>query len=297
MVSLISDLGLIGLITLNARSGVVKGDLLRADSAINFVTEAAKSKTAGNLDIVEVSLGGVAGYQAAKMSIAAADTSVAAAVVAAEDIRDTVTELGTIAIQAKAANIDPATRDELIRRFETLRQRLEGQVDKATVGGVNFIAENAPDLKIKDAEGETIKIAAQDLSAQGLGISHISVTLTSEAVASEKMIKKALATLDTRIGELKASETEIDVALDAARRITQRHVESAVRDLIDPDITRQSAELRALYIRQRLGEHALAIANVNGFSFVGLIRPGVGVGGALASDGSASKVYPNPHGL
>jgi flagellin len=275
----------------------VKGDLLRADSAINFVTEAAKSKTAGNLDIVEVSLGGVAGYQAAKMSIAAADTSVAAAVVAAEDIRDTVTELGTIAIQAKAANIDPATRDELIRRFETLRQRLEGQVDKATVGGVNFIAENAPDLKIKDAEGETIKIAAQDLSAQGLGISHISVTLTSEAVASEKMIKKALATLDTRIGELKASETEIDVALDAVRRITQRHVESAVRDLIDPDITRQSAELRALYIRQRLGEHALAIANVNGFSFVGLIRPGVGVGGALASDGSASKVYPNPHGL
>lgn len=287
MVSLISDLGLVGLMTLNARSGVVQGNLLRAESSLNFVNETAKTKTKGSLDTVEISLGGVAGFNARKVSLAAADTAVVAAVDAAEGIRDTVTELGAIAIQAKAANIEPDTRDELVERFETLRERLEGQVDQATVNGVNFIAESAPDIKIQDTEGNTIKIEAQDLSAQGLGISHVSATLTSEATASETLIKTALTTLDTRITSLKASATEVDGALDAARRVTNLHVESGVKDLIDPDVTIESAELRAIDIRQQLGEHALAIANVNGFSFVSLIRPGVG--GALAANGSNSS--------
>jgi len=283
MVSLINDSSLIGLMTLNARSGVVQGDLLRAESAQRFASEVAKTKTPGQLDTVELSLGNIAGFKTTRISLTGADTAIVAAVDAAKGIRDTLTELGAITIQAEATNIDPDTRDALIERFETLRGRLEGQVDQAGVNGANFIAENAPDIKIKDAEGETIEIKAQDLSAQGLGISHLSTTLPSEATAGKALIKTALTTLETRIGELEASATEVGDALDAARRITHLHVESGVKDLIDPDITLESAELRALDIRQQLGEHALAIANVNGFSFVSLIRPGVG--GALEAGG------------
>jgi len=276
MVSLISDLGLVGLTTLNARTGVVQGDLLRADSALNFATESNKTRLKGDFVTVEISLANVAGFQTTKMSLTVADTAVAAAIEAAKGIRDTVTELSALSIQAEAENLDTETRDGLIERFETLRDRLAGQVDQATVGGANFIAENAPDAKIQDAQGETITVGAQDLSAQGLGISHVKVTLPSEASASHTLLQTALTTLVTRLESLESSATEVGTALDAVHRITNRHVEKGVKDLIDPDITLENAELRAIDIRQRLGEHALAIANVNGFSFVGLVRPAGG---------------------
>ncbi len=273
MVSLISDLGLIGLTTLNSGTGVVGGDLLRADSALNFATESNKTRLKGDFVTVEISLANVAGFKTTKMSLTVADTAVAAAIEAAKGIRDTVVELAAVAIQAEADNIDTEIRNEMIVRFETLRDRLAGQVDQATVGNANFIAENAPDANIQDVENKIIKIEAQDLSAQGLGISHVKVTLASEATASHILLKQALITLATRLDGLESSATEVGTALDTASRLTHLHVEKGVKDLIDPDITLADAELRALDIRQRLGEHALAIANVNGFSFVGLVRP------------------------
>jgi len=272
MSSIISDLSLIGLSTLNAGSGVVRSNLLRTDNSLRFAASEANDPKPDRLDLVETKLGGIAGFQTTKMSLVAADTALNASIDAAEGLRDTLTELGAIAIQAKADNIEPDVRDGLIERFETLRERMEGQVDQATVAGVNFIDENPPTIIFQDAEGKNIKIETQDLSATGLGISQLSVTLTSEATASDTLIKKAISTLDTRVDSLKTTAATVDTALDVTQRLTHLHVESGVKDLIDPDVTAQNAELRAIDIRQRIGEHALAIANVNGLSFVGLVR-------------------------
>ena len=189
MVSLISDSGLIGLQSLNARSGIVGGNLLQTENSPRFANQQTSSGRS-TLDPVESNLGNIAGIRAAKNGLTVTDTALASAVTAAEGIRETVLELGAIAVQAEADNIDEQTRNNLIERFETLRERLEGQVDQATVGDVNLIAEGAGNLTVTTSEGEEIKVEAQDLSAQGLGISQISVTLPTEAKATDTVLKK-----------------------------------------------------------------------------------------------------------
>ena len=270
MVTLISDAAMVGFQTLNARSGVVEGDRLRTASQMRFAhSDSETTKT--TLDSVETALGEDAGLKARRTVLTGTDTALQAGLKAAEGIRETIVELGAIAIQAKASNIEPSAREDLVERFETLRDRLEGQVDQATVNGVNVITENAPTFSIKDSEGNTIKIEPQDLSAQGLGISHLSATLPSAATTAAGLIKTALTTFDARLATLQDKADEVGVALNKAKTATG-HIPNGVAELIDPDVTLQNAELRAIDIRQRLGETALAIANVDGFAFAGLVR-------------------------
>lgn len=281
MVSLINDLSLIGLQSLNATSGVVGAGSLRTENSPNFVS-AQKSSRASPLGSVQSSLGNIADLRAIKMGLAAADTAVASAINAAEGVRETVLEMGAISVQAEADNIDQETRDGLIERFEALRERLAGQVDDATVGGVNLIAENAADVSTADSEGNAFKI-----EALGLGISHVKVTLESEAAASNTLLKKAVDTLDSRVEELEKTADTVGGSLEASRRVTG-HVPNGVAELIDPDITLQDAELKAIDLRQRLGEQALAIANVDGFSLVGVVRQGsAGISKAVEKTGDS----------
>ncbi len=287
MVSLINDSGLIGLQSLNAQSGIVGGSLLQTENSPRFANQQTRGHR-NQLDSVESELGNIAGLRATRSSLTVTDTAIASAVNAAEGIRETVLELGAIAVQAEADNIDAAARDKLIERFETLRERLEGQVDQATVGDVNLIAEGAGNLSVTTAEGETIKIEAQDLSAQGLGITQISVNLPEEAKATDTVLKKALKTLDSRVEELEKSATAVGNALESAKTATG-HMPTGVAELIDPDITAQNAELKAIDIRQRLGEQILAIANVDGFSFVGLVKQGsAGIQQAKSAGGEST---------
>jgi flagellin len=287
LVSLISDAAMVSFQTLNARSGVVESARLRGSNDVRFaVSDDETTKT--TLDSVESALGEDAGLRARRTILSGADTALQAGVAAAKGVRDTVVELKAIAIQAEAENIETETRDDLIERFETLRNRLAGQVDQATVNGVNVIEEYAPDFKIKDTEGNDIKIESQDLSAQGLGISHVKVTLTSQATESAALLKTTLTTLDSRIETLEAKADEIGAAHDTAKTATG-YMPNGVAELIDPDITLQSAELRAIDIRQRLGETALAIANVDGFALIGLVRSDAGSIKQSAQSGSDSS--------
>jgi hypothetical protein len=64
------------------------------------------------------------------------------------------------------------------------------------------------------------------------------------------------------------------------------HIPNGVAELIDPEITLQNAELRAIDIRQRLGATALAIANVDGFALVGVVRNGMQSISQSFSDGN-----------
>ena len=272
MVSLISDAAMVSFQTLNARSKVVESARLRTENDLRFaVSENETTKT--TLDSVETALGVNAGLVARRTVLSGTDTALQAGLSAAEGLRETIVELSAIAIQAKATNIDQDTRDELIERFETLRERLPGQLSFGTANGLNFIDENPPNFVIKDTEGNKIRIASEDLSEVGLGISQLSVTLESEATASATVLATALTTFDSRLATLQSTADQVSSALATANTATG-HIPNGVAELIDPDITLQNAELRAIDIRQRLSTTALAIANVDGFALVGVVRNG-----------------------
>ena len=245
---------------------------MRAESDLRFaVSDTDTTKT--TLDQVETALGVDAGLRARRTVLSGTDTALQAGLSAATDLRETLVELSAIAIQAQATNIEQDARDDLVDRFETLRGRLEGQVSFAKVNGLNFIDENPPNFVIKDLEGKDIRITSEDLSAQGLGISHINVTLSSEATTSATLLATALETFDSRLATLQGTADEVSSALDKARTATG-HIPNGVAELIDPEITLQNAELRAIDIRQRLGATALTIANVDGYALAGLVRAG-----------------------
>ena len=272
MVSLISDAALVGFQTLNARSGIVENDRLRAENDLRFaVSDSETTKT--TLDQIEIALGEDAGLVARRTVLYGTDTALQAGLTAAEGLRGTIVELNAIALQAKASNIDEEARDDLIDRFEILRERLSGQVSFGEVSGLNFIDENPPNFVIKDTRGDKIRIESEDLSAQGLGISQVSVTLTSEATASATLLATALETFDSRLETLQTTADQVSSALDTAKTVTG-YIPNGVAELIDPDITLQNAELRAIDIRQRLSTTPLAIANVDGFALVGVVRNG-----------------------
>ena len=107
----------------------------------------------------------------------------------------------------------------------------------------------------------------------GSSVAVVFVKICGITCAEDALLATALETFDSRLATLQGTADEVSSALDKARTATG-HIPNGVAELIDPEITLQNAELRAIDIRQRLGATALTIANVDGYALAGLVRAG-----------------------
>ena len=168
--------------------------------------------------------------------------------------------------------LSTSTRDDLAKEFDDIVESFEDLVDSAEFNGFNLIAPGAPDLAVvKDLEGTTVTVKAQDLSAASLGIDN-------ESVASSGQAKKAITALDAAIKQAGESVAALE---EADRKLQQdsdlpgklvRLLDSGVSTRVDTTLGVEQANLLALEVRDQLGVSSLSVANAQTQSLLALVR-------------------------
>ena len=164
MVDSVSAAGLAGLQQLNLVSGLVRSD------ALGRVDPPAVGRRDSAVELVKREFANVAGARFVKDALGTAEVQVTSAVNAAGRIRDTLFDLREIASRAQDKNLTKTERRRLSSRFRDLLGQVDELVASAGVQGRNLIAPGSSGVTVRTVqEGRTLRVAAQDLSAAGLG--------------------------------------------------------------------------------------------------------------------------------
>lgn len=123
----------------------------------------------------------------------------------------------------------------------------------------------------------TDTLSVTDARAQGAG-SYGSISAINVVGASESQIKGFLADIETMskkmttaASDLGAVKSRIDMQKDFASKLMDA-IDRGVGQLVDADMSKESARLSALQVQQQLGIQALSIANSNTQNILSLFR-------------------------
>ena len=131
----------------------------------------------------------------------------------------------------------------------------------AEFNGVNLIKGGASDLNVVSGEGgETIGVAANDLSTAGLGIDSLSLGSAADARSALASISSALASTSIASASFGASASRLDnqIGFNITRSSS---ISQGIGNFVDADLSVESAKLLAGEVKQRLGMQSLSIAN------------------------------------
>ena len=222
--------------------------------------------------IVSTLRSGVAQLKATKLGLVRGETIVTVSLNAGDRVQSKLVELRSLADRASDKNLSSADRDEIATEFQTLREELDSTVSNATFDNVNLIEAGASDITIvADEAGRTITVAAQDLSASGLGIEEISVSSSDQAADAVSALDNAIDIAADRFSVLGEADGKLRAQGDQREQLV-RLTNPNVGVQINTELTEQEASLLAGEVRDNLGVNRLSIANVQSQSLLALAR-------------------------
>jgi len=125
-----------------------------------------------------------------------------------------------------------------------------------------------------DAATDTLAVsdaaAVEDAGYVAIG----SIDITAAGVNLDELISgvdKQLAKMATAAADMGAIKSRIDMQKDFSSKLTDA-IERGVGQLVDADMSKESARLSALQVQQQLGIQALSIANSNTQNILSLFR-------------------------
>ena len=165
-----------------------------------------------------------------------------------------------------------STRDDLAKQFGDIVGSFEDLVDSAEVNGFNLLAPGAPNLEIvKDLEGTTVTVEAQDLSAAGLGIDKLSVASNAQAKEAAEALDNAIKQAGDSVSALEAADRKLQQDADLPGKLL-RLLDNGVSTRVDTTLGVEQAGLLAQEVRGQLGVSSLSVANAQTQSLLALIR-------------------------
>lgn len=209
----------------------------------------------------------LAGLNAVKNSLDRATSEIDVAIAAGEAVSDLLTELKEKAVAAKDSGLDTTSRESLNSDFLELRDQITTIVDNAEFNGTNAVKSGGDKITalVSSDGGNTISIAAQDLSLGGSNVtlsatqSISTVALASAAVTS---VSASADNVTSALSTLGAGATRLDIQATFVSSLSDV-IEVGIGNLVDADLAKEAANLRAQQVKQQLGLEALSIANEN----------------------------------
>lgn len=207
------------------------------------------------------------------------------------------------ALAAADASLDLKHRQALSQDFEKLRDQVDRTVKNADFDGVNLIDADAADSKVAAGLAtETVLVpriqpagpragqitgwretqvpSTLDLNAERLSLGGGNVTVTGAETLTDANASRLL------VGKLDVSLRNTGAALarlgSAYRQVQRQQVfllklqdglNKGAGELVDADLGRESARLRALQVKEQLGIQATSIANSAPGVLLQLFRP------------------------
>lgn len=211
--------------------------------------------------IAQKLLGEIGGTVAVKEGLNAAEATTGVAISAGQAVSDLLIDLKGIAIQASQDGLDATSRQALETEFNALRDQIGTVVDSAGFNGTNLIQAGGAGLDVLASEnGDRFNVAAQDLSAGGLGIAGLTLGTAADAANAVAALDGAVADVSAKLADLGASAKRIETQADATTKLTDS-LRQGVGNLVDADLGAEAAALASGQVKQSLGIQALNIAN------------------------------------
>lgn len=251
-------------------------DLETVQSRINTGLAVASAKDNGGIyAIAQAMRGDVGAYNAVNQSLGRAKSVVDVALAAGESVSDLLVQMKEKTLAASDASLDTASRDALNEDFVALRKQIDSIVSNAAFNGVNLINTGTGFQSIASADGSSkISVNAENLSLSGSVItiaSTGSISTLTKASTMLSTINTSLANTNKALARLGSVSKRLDTQMEFTTKVKDA-LTAGIGNLVDADLSVESARLQALQVKQQLGVQALSIANSAPQSVLGLFR-------------------------
>lgn len=239
----------------------------RTESAISSGLKVASAKDNGAIYAIAQNMRGqVAGYSAVETSLNTGMSVLDTAISAGESISDLLIEMKEIATEASDSSLDSASRAALNEDFVALRDQIKTVTSNAKFNGINMLNNSTQVITaLASTNGSKITVNCSSFSYGGsvLGTNLTSsFTISSSAKASQaaSLISTALTKVDSALAKMSAGSKKYSIQLSFVSSLSDT-LTSGIGNLVDADMSEESALLTSLQTKQQLGVQALSIAN------------------------------------
>lgn len=218
----------------------------------------------------------VASLDSVKDSLNRASSTIDVANSAGASISDLLTQMKQKALAASDTSLDTTSRKALQTDFNSLRDQITQTANNASFNGINLLNGSKTSISaLANSTGSgSLSISAQNLM---LGGGNVTVSTTA-TFATATSASNLITTLDTSITNVSAALAKLGTASKSvASRLTfvgqlQDSITAGIGNLVDADLSKESANLQALQTKQQLGIQALSIANQSTSTVLSLFR-------------------------
>lgn len=201
------------------------------------------------------------------------------ALAAGQQVSDILTQMREKSVGAAEDSASPTSRAAFDGEYQAFLQSISQLSASAKFDGVSMLNGTLTSNfnVVGSADGEaSISLTPQDFTIGGSVINLGGTTLTG----TTREVRSVLAAVDRAIVNVSAALDE----LGAQSKQIEKHgvlvsklenvLDTGIGKLVDGDITKESARLQALQVRQQLGPQALSIANSQPELILQLFRGG-----------------------
>lgn len=251
-------------------------ELEQVQSRINTGLNVAGAKDNGGIyAIAQAMRGDVAAYGAVNQSLNRAKSVVDVALAAGESISDLLSQMKEKVVAASDASIDTNSRNALNEDFVALRKQVASIVTNASFNGKNLINTATGFAAIASADGSSkVSVNAENLSLSGSIITVASTaTILTQATASTMIatVNASLNNTNQALARLGSTSKRLDIQMNFASKVSDA-LTAGIGNLVDADLSVESARLQSLQVKQQLGLQALSIANSAPSAVLSLFR-------------------------
>ncbi|MGN6374894.1 MAG: flagellin [Sphingomonas sp.] len=221
--------------------------------------------------IAQTLRGDVGNLGAVSSSLSRAKSTVDVAVAGAQQISDLVNQMSAKATAASDSGLDQTSRDAMAKDFDALKTQIQSVIDSSSFNGTNLLA-GSSNATADGAGADVHALTSTSTSASTLDVSNqdfdtsvitgIGSTFTDAATAKTMVdtLKTVSSAINTSLSTLGAASRQIDGQSSFVSNLTDV-ITSGIGNLVDADLSKESANLQALQVKQQLGVQALSIAN------------------------------------
>ena len=202
---------------------------------------------------------------AVRMSLDRAQSIADVSVSAGTAVSNLLLELKDKALAATDTTLDASARSSLNVDFKTLLNQVARVVQDSTFDGANLLDGSSASLRFmanSDANS-FLTLTGQNLSLGGAIItlaSTNSVSTVTQATTSLAALTASITNVSQALGTLGSQSSQVTAHNAFVSRLDDA-ITAGIGNLVDADLSKESARLQALQVQQQLGTQTLSIAN------------------------------------
>ena len=254
-------------------------DLQKTQNAISTGKKVANAKDNGAVWAITNKMGSdVLAYDKVRESTERGTAILDTAIAAGEGIMELLNEMKSKALAATQTGLSASSQAALDADFKQLRDQIANVIKNAAFDGMNLV-KATPDsvVALGDANGTvatSITVAGASLELGGTIVTVAATSATdtaANATTALGLVNTSITNLGTQLATWGAGAKRLEVHQKFVSKL-QDALNSGIGAMADADLSKESAKLQALQVKQQLGVQALSIANSSAQSALSLFR-------------------------